>query len=239
MRTICIIQARVGSTRFPGKVLADLAGKPMLQHIIDRCGRAMRVDQVVVVIPNTAENEVLFDFASESVRVLAPDCDESDLIGRHWFAADLLKPDAIVRVPADNPCVEPAEISHAVRRYYERRSKTAIPDRMMTNIQPLRGNGYPDGIGCEVYGFETLRWMHETITDKLLREHPHKYFMDSGFYYTLRCPAGIKRPDLRLDVNTKADLAFIRDIYDALYSQTPNFTTVDILRYLDGRSANA
>src|SRR3990167_6679147 len=99
MRTVAIIQARMGSTRLPGKIMADLCGKPMLQHIIERVKRAKLVDEVVVATPFSEDQyrpirDLCIDDTPASNHlawVLAPKVDENDLIGRYCEAARIVE----------------------------------------------------------------------------------------------------------------------------------------------------
>ena len=198
----------MGSTRFPGKVLADLAGFPVLRHVVERMTRATRLDRVVVAIPNGPSFPLPFP-REWGTDVASPHVGEADLIGRFWSVAQSTNADLIVRLCADNPCVEPGEIDRAVEYYLEN------PSVFVSNMHQHRETytGYPDGIGCEVFSRSRLQWLHETIRDPAYREHPHRIFHEYGPVMSPNCPDGFARPDVRLDVNTPEDLALLNRLY--------------------------
>lgn len=223
MNTVAIIQARMGSTRLPGKVAMTLCGKPMLHHVIRRVKQA--VEFVVVAYP-AKDHEILEDIVLDAGAFVFPYMgDENDLIGRYASCAKEFDADFVVRVPADNPCVDPDEITRTLH---------VVPadwDYLITNLdQNVSRNGYPGGIGAEIYNRRFLNWLDQNVTYPMLREHPHLWAYANDMIITIEAPEEIRRPDLRFDVNTKEDFEYIREIYKALW---PNFRTKDILNYLE------
>ena len=231
MRVVAILQARMNSTRLPGKVMLPLAGKPMVQNIVERVKRAKRLDDVVVAYPGSKDNEM-------SIGRIARECsvwpfwyegDESDLIGRYLSAAVGFQADLIVRVPCDNPCVDPAYIDRAVEDYLDQ------PYVFFSNTTALiKHDGRPvwvDGLGAEVLSMSRLKWLDRiTQGQPELREHPHKYFLDRYQDNSLPDEAvafGKLEGDLRLDVNTIDDYKFIERIYNHFGHN--HFTAHDIL----------
>jgi spore coat polysaccharide biosynthesis protein SpsF (cytidylyltransferase family) len=213
MKVVAILQARMGSTRLPGKVMLPLAGKPMVQNIVERVQRAKRVDEVVLAPPE-CDREAFSDF--KEVSYYAPGVAENDLVGRYLGVAIPSEADIIVRVPCDNPCVDPAYIDKAVKVY----SDNACA--FYSNTTDRWGGLFLDGIGCEVFSISRLKWLERrTAGFELWREHPHKYFEDHGY----KLPTA----DLRLDVNTQADYDFIASIYNHFGHN--RFTAADILDY--------
>lgn len=234
MRVVAIIQARLGSTRLPGKVLADLCGKPMLTHIVERVRRATKLDAVVVAYPLkdhdamlAAINQRTDDGNPAGVGIYASQDDENDLVARYLSAAQAHHADIIVRICADNPCIDPAYLDHAVEEYME----TCMP--FVTNTTAACCGMLVDGVGAEVFSLSRLKWLdRKTQCKQVWREHPHKYFYD---YNHLWPPANWHHDNtgiIRLDVNTQADLDFIRDIYEHVYPAHPQFTVEDVLAYL-------
>lgn len=192
-RVVCLIQARINSARLPGKVNMLLAEKHMVDNIRERCERAGMVDEVRVIWPGDAPNR-----------------DENDLIGRHLDVARRMWARLIVRVPGDNPCVEPAEIDRAIRLKLEIGTPCLV-----SNAGDYVYSNYPDGIGCEVYDIVGLEIMDREIKDSELREHPHKFWHDRKMVVEPMPPAVFHdRQDIRLDVNTQEDYDFIKSIYN-------------------------
>ncbi len=259
MRIVAIIQARMGSKRLPGKVMMPLAGAPMLQRIIERVKRAKTVNEIIVADSGMNEDEPIYNMAKNfgvgrfSARrwhksmFIKPE----DLIWRYFIAASDIDADIIVRICADNPFIEPAEIDRAVQFYLEKPrifvtnmmdydyfkySNLEFRDKkgkLIAEIQHPMGSGYPDGIGCEVFSMSTLTWMQEYIKKPNLREHPHQYFHENGLVESPKCPSEFAFPDLKLDVNTEDDYKFVKDIYDNLYPKNKDFHITDVIEYLD------
>lgn len=228
MRTIAIIQARMGSTRLPGKSMMKLNGEPLVAHVIERVMQS-KVDDVAVTVPLTGEDGQLITAVRElGVEVVSIPCNPNDLLLRYAHAASWMHADTVVRVPADNPCVDPDEIDRIVDSYTPGQWLTSNLDQNILN------NGYPGGLGAEVYDVDFLYWLYETVTDARQKEHPHLWAFDNHCVHTIPAPAAIARPQLHFDVNTQHDFDYIDDIYRHM---PENFRTKDMLAYLDGKSA--
>lgn len=215
MRTVAILQARLGSTRLPNKVLLPLAGKSMLWNIVERVSRATKLHRVVVAVPTD-------DWGT--MQALALPCplywhdDEHDLVGRYVAAAEAFNADLIVRIPCDNPCVDPACIDEAIAAYLN------DPFVYYSNTTALIGDVAVDGVGAEVLSRSRLHWLDQrTRGNPVWREHPHKYVEECGL---LRLP----HATVRLDVNTNADYEFIKTIYDHFGHN--RFTSEEVLAFL-------
>jgi len=229
MRVVAIIQARMGSTRLPGKVMMELGGKPLLQNVIERVSRAKLVDAVVVACP-TEDWRQFKNFFDSGTFCVGYEGEENDLVGRYYYTAKAFQADLIVRVCADNPLVEPGEIDRLIE-YYSRH-QIMTEGWLCQNATPF-ANGYPDGIGAEIYSIKQLEWLNEQNEHPFDREHPHSYFHYTGNVHGPSCPPEFARPDLRLDVNTQEDLDYIRDIYAQFPDNT--FHIVDVIKYLNAK----
>ena len=182
---VAIIQARMGSTRLPGKSMMDLAGAPLVGRILERVRRCRRVDEIVLAIPDTLENAILKKVGREyGVKVFVGS--EDDLIERYYQAAIESKADYVVRLPADNPTPEPEEIDRIIEHHLSlgRRGFTS-------NLSVIDDNEYPDGIGAEIFDFSLLAEARAKKPDQRLREHVHLNFYDystSNAVNTEWCP---------------------------------------------------
>lgn len=115
MKIVCIIQARMGSTRFPGKVLADLNGQPVLAHVVERCRRVKQVDDVIVAAPSgNADLPIANWCLANGVKCYRPSIDQHDVQLRMLSIAQRIRADVIVRVCGDSPLVQPGEIDRAI-----------------------------------------------------------------------------------------------------------------------------
>lgn len=236
-RVVLIIQARMGSTRLPGKSMMDLAGAPLVGRILERVKRCSKVDEIVLAIPDTLKDSVLLRLGdSYGVTVFAGS--EHDLVERYYQAALASRADIVGRLPADNATPEPAEIDRIVEHHL------GLGHRgFSSNLSTVRGNGYPDGIGAEMFDFSLLAEARERNTELQKREHVHLNFFDYGSQRgvdeiwcpisTVLCPAEFSRPDLVLDVNTQEQYEFIRALYEYLYPRNPYFHITDTIRWYD------
>jgi len=216
MRTIGIIQARNGADRLPNKSSMELLGKPMLQHVIERVKRAKRLDDVVVATPTGAENWPLAKLAKDcgAQEFFSSFIDENDLVKRYFHCARKFKADLIVRICADNPCIEPEAIDLLIEHGNLMGNGALV---LATNAGDFRmaekSFGWPDGIGAELYNMKMLEFLNFEISKPELREHPHKFYHDTHNVIVPPCPKDWWQPGLRLDVNTLEDFEFIEKIY--------------------------
>lgn len=236
-RVVLVVQARVGSTRLPGKTMMDLAGAPLVGRLLERLKRCRRIDEVVLAIPDTAPNDVLRPVAAEyGVTLFAGP--EQDCLERTYGAAAASAAVIVGRLPSDNPTPEPAEIDRIADHH------RALGRRgFSTNIMQIRGSGYPDGIGAEMFDFSLLAEARERNTDPRLREHVHLNFFDYSTQQvvderwcpvsTVACPLEFRRPELVLDVNTREQYEFMRELYGWLYPRNPRFHITDTIRWYD------
>ncbi|MDD5240723.1 MAG: hypothetical protein PHG47_03255 [Sulfuricella sp.] len=236
-RVVLIIQARMGSTRLPGKSMMDLAGAPLVGRILERVKRCQRIDEIVLAIPDISKDSVLGDLGrSYGVTVFAGP--ENDLIERYYQAALASDAEVVGRLPADNATPEPAEIDRIVDHHLSLGRRG-----FSSNLSVINDSGYPDGIGAEMFDFSLLAEARERHADPRQREHVHLNFFDYGTQQavdenwcpisTVPCPAEFRRPDLVLDVNTQEQYEFMRQLYEDLYPRNPNFHITDIIRWYD------
>ncbi len=240
MRVSGIILSRLNSMRLPRKALLEVCGKPILWHLIERVKRSKSLTSITLAIPH-ADEELLAIANKCGIGCFRYAFSENDVIGRMYQCAESVKADIIVRLNGDNVLVEPAEIDRAVNFYLEKprifvsNMHEHIYSAIIDPEHSVIDNGYPDGIGCEVFSMSTLTWMHEYIKKPNLREHPHMYFHENQLVDNPRCPQEFARPDLKLDVNTEDDYKFVKDIYDNLYQKNNNFHITDVITYLDAK----
>lgn len=227
----------MGSARLPGKSMMDLAGAPLVGRILERVKRCTRLDEIVLAIPDTQHDRVLGQLGREhSVTVFAGS--ENDLVERYYQAALASRAEVVGRLPADNATPEPGEIDRIVDHHLSLGRRG-----FSSNLSVIADSGYPDGIGAEVFDLSLLAEARARNTDARQREHVHLNFFDYGAgrgvdeswcpISTVRCPAEFRRPDLVLDVNTREQYEFMRQLYEYLYPRKPQFHITDIIRWYD------
>lgn len=236
-RVVLIIQARMGSSRLPGKSMMDLAGAPLVGRILERVKRCKSLDDIVLAIPNTDKDRVLMRLGETyGIKVFAGS--ENDLVERYYQAALWSEADIVGRLPADNATPEPTEIDRIVDYHLSLGQRG-----FSSNLSVIDNSGYPDGIGAEIFDFSLLKEARELHKDPLQREHVHLNFynystgiaVDSKWcpINTIKCPEDFRRPDLILDVNTIEQYQFIRQLYEHLYPSNPQFHVTDTIRWYD------
>lgn len=232
-----IIQARVGSKRLKGKMLMPLSKKPLILRIIERLKRVKLTNKIIVAIPDSKENDVLEKILKKQ-GVFIFRGSENNLVERYYFAAKKFKIKNVVRFPGDNCLPEPSEIDKIIK-FYNSFSKPFFA----SNLQNILNNGYPDGIGAEIFGFNFLGDLMKRELSKSQKEHIHTNFFDYKKdkpldpnwckVRTIKCNKKFRRPDIKLDVNTLSEYNYIKDIYDNLYYKDPKFNIVKTIKYLD------
>jgi spore coat polysaccharide biosynthesis protein SpsF len=234
-KIVLILQARMGSTRLPGKTMMDLAGAPLLERILERVKRARKPNVVVVATTERPEDDVLATLA-EDMGVPVFRGSQNDLLDRYYLAAKAFGADIVLRLPADNATPEPDEIDRIVDFHL------STDFVFSTNLAQALGSGYPDGIGAEAVDFWALEEVWKGRGDAELNEHPHLNFFHYGKQAAVnprypvgapQCPPDIARPDVVLDVNNQEQYEFIRALYEYLYPRNPQFSIRDIIAWYD------
>lgn len=206
MRVAAIIQARMGSSRLPGKVLRKVAGRPVLAHVLERVRACTRFDQVIVAAPDTPEDVAVLALA-DTCGVISFAGSLDDVLDRYYQAACAHPAEVIVRLTADCPLLDPAEIDRAVLYFMERRDLDYLG----------MGRTYPEGYGTEVFSFAVLEraWREATLPSE--REHVTAYIWRHPERFRvawLEYPVDLSR--FRVTVDEEADLSVISAIMGAL-----------------------
>ena len=156
MKTVIVIQARLGSSRLPCKTLLNLRGLPVIDWVVERCGRSELADDLVVALPDTRRDEVLArHLQARGVNIFRGS--EQDVLSRMHGAAAAHGADLVVRVCADNPLIWGGEIDNLIR-FYLRENAAGNCDYAYNHIP--RNNLYPDGLGAEIVSFGLLSLIH-------------------------------------------------------------------------------
>jgi len=210
MSIVAIVQARMESTRLPCKSVMRFRGKPMLWHVLNRVWQAKCIDEIILIIPNEQGKRCLVTIAEDLyIPVRIWDGNPNDLIGRYADAARQYNADVIVRAPGDKPCVDPNEIDRIISLQQQQNWHW-----LTSNLdQNIHCNGYPGGLGAEVYPRRFLEWLDKYVEHGLLREHPHLWAFANDKVLTCSCPTEFTSPELRFDVNTLEDFQYIESLY--------------------------
>lgn len=237
-KVVLIIQARISSTRLPGKSMMLLAGKPLVFRMVERLKNCKKVDEIVIAVPDTPQDQILVELANE-LDVSSFQGSVLDVRDRYIRSAKKSDAKYIVRIPADNPIPDANEIDKLIEFHL-----TQNPNGFSSNLAQVNNSGYLDGIGAEIFSRKLLEESTFRSSSETVKEHVHRNFFDYATQTAVDaawCPIAspiappeISRPDIILDVNTMDQYIKIKRIYDNLYSRDPNFTTVDVINFLDG-----
>jgi glutamate-1-semialdehyde 2,1-aminomutase len=220
VKTIAVVQARMGSTRFPDKVMHRIAGVPMIEVLLRRLSRATTLDRIVVATSEDPRNAPL----AAHVRRLGFDVfqgSENDVLDRYYQAARPHQPDAVVRVTGDCPLIDPALVDEIVTAF------ASAGCDYVSNIQPPT---YPDGLDTEVFTFAALERAAREATAPYDREHVTPYLREPGRFRTHNCAAGENHSEARWTVDEPVDAAVIDAVFAHFHPRT-DFGWQDVLQF--------
>lgn len=222
-----IIQARMGSTRLPGKVLMNLSGKPVLEHIINRLKQSEYINQIIVATGDNNQNKAIFDLC-DSKNISCFRGSEDDVLDRFYQACNKfgVNPnDIVIRITADCPLIDYEIIDNTIKLHIDENNDYT------SNTMPCT---YPDGLDCEVFNFNVLMntWQNANLSSE--REHVTLYIRNHPEIFKL---GGLKNnvdySDLRWTLDEKEDYVLINEIYENLYDTNEFFNMDDVLKLLE------
>lgn len=231
MKVLVVVQARMGSSRLPGKVLLPLAGAPMLQRQLERI-RAARTSFDLVVATTTADADQPIRDLCDRLGISCFSGHPTDLLDRHYQAARLTGAEAVVKIPSDCPLIDPAIIDRVLRRFLE----APEPLDYASNLHRAT---YPDGNDVEIMSMAALRaaWSEARLPHE--REHTTPFIWDRPERFRIAnvgSDAGLDLSmTLRLTVDYPADYALVSAIFEALWREDRVFGLDEILNLLARR----
>ncbi len=244
-RTVAIIQARMGSSRLPGKVMLDLGGKPMLQWVVERTRRATQVHQVMVATTDDPADDPIVAFC-EAHNIPCYRGSTFDVLDRYYQAARSQLAEIVVRITADCPLIDPGLIDRTLDAFFGRIQKqdkligtrpASLPvptrrfpfDFVANRLPPPFGRTYPIGLDVEVCTFSGLELVWDAAVEPFEREHVMPYFYEQpGRFGVLLVNHTEDLGHLRWTVDTPQDLEFVRQVV-ARFAGRDDFTWLDVL----------
>ena len=227
MRIAATVQARMGSTRLPGKTLKPICGKPMLELLVERLKRS-KVDDVVIATTVAGADEVISDLAAEW-GVKAFRGSEEDVLDRVLSAAEAFGADIIVEITGDCPLLDPEVVDRCI-------------DYFLANdfdyVSNVVQRTYPRGLDTQVFPVAVLDEVSRKTNDPADREHVSLYIYEHPGEYRLGhvlAPRELTGPDMRWCVDTIEDFQLVQGVYEALYPTNPEFTCLDVMNLLNER----
>jgi len=222
MKVVAIIQARMGSTRLPGKVMMKIANKTILEHVIDRVKISKEINEIVIATTSKLADEPIVSEA-QNLYVKHFRGSEEDVLSRYYYAAKESNADIIVRITSDCPLFDPELVDEIIRFY-----KSGDFDIVSNAGSDLKHRSYPRGLDTEVFSFSQLKVAFKNSMKEYQREHVTPYIYENSnkihFYKNI-----VDYSNHRWTLDTEEDFDLISQIYQLLYHGEHDFYLTDIL----------
>jgi spore coat polysaccharide biosynthesis protein SpsF len=229
MRIDATIQARVGSSRLPGKVLLPILGVPMLARQVERVRQSRLIERVIIATTTAAADDAVAALADE----LRCECfrgSEDDVLGRVTQALTQFDVDVHVELRGDNPLPDALLVDSIIGYFLRHADELDYLTNALTTT-------YPAGADVAVYRAATLRTAEQEVAKgDALREHVglHMYLRPERFRIrNLEAPSWLRRPNVHLEVDTETDFALVRTLYEHFYPSNPGFSLSQVIAFLD------
>lgn len=225
LRVVILVQARMGSTRLPGKVLNEVMDKSLLDYLIERLNRVTLADEIVIATTTDLIDEKIVDFCLFEKIPLFRGKNE-DVLDRYYSAAKAFKADVVVRITADCPLIDPKIIDQVIKIYLDNYPK-------FDYVSNSHMRSFPIGMDVEVFSFKALE---EAFNDASLpeeREHvtPFIYRRPTRYQkYLLTHTPNLSH--FRLTVDTVEDFQLIKTLLEEIYPKNPEFSMDDVIKTL-------
>ena len=237
-RTVAIIQGRMSSSRLPGKILADIAGQPMLTRVFTRTSRAKTVDEVIIATTTDASDDAVAEYCAFS-GIPFTRGSLFDVLDRYYQTAVHAKADLVVRITADCPVIDPALIDDVVNTLLNNEY-----DFVCNRLPPPWNRTYPIGLDVEACTFKVLQKAWKEAKEPQHREHAMPYFYEGVELSVVNrqrsegiSPLGFRIAllnhttdfgDYRWTVDTPEDLEFMRQVFSR-FDGRDDFTWKEVL----------
>lgn len=225
MKIVATIEARMTSSRLPGKPLLPAAGKPMLEHLVRRLRAVPSIDAIVLATTVNAADEPLVELA-ERLEIAAFRGDEDDVMQRVIDAAASLGADVIVEITGDCPIIDPEIVEQTIRMF-----KVHQADYVSNALV----RSYPDGMDTQVFRLETLKRSAAMTDSRLDREHVTLHIRNHPRLFShvhLVAPPEIHWPKLGLTLDEHSDYELLKRIIEHFSAHNPLFSCLDAVRFL-------
>lgn len=221
---IAIVQARMSSTRLPGKSMMVLAGKPALGWVIQRLSGCRTLDRVVVATSEHKEDDVIADYCKSQ----GVDCfrgSEADVLDRYYQCAMRYNPSAVVRITGDCPLIDPEVVDECVKLYLDQKTSNCYVSNGIERT-------YPDGLDVEVFSMPMLEdaWRNATLASD--HEHATQYMLRNWPQVHLKIGSA-DYSKLRLTLDHPEDAVVIRTLLESLAEENPLFGLREMVEYFN------
>jgi spore coat polysaccharide biosynthesis protein SpsF len=223
MKIVAIIQARMGSTRLPGKVLMDLGGETVLARVLGRLRRAIMIEEIVVATTDSAADDAIIR-ECERLEVSCFRGSEQNVLDRYYAAARMFAAEVVVRITSDCPVIDPDLVNETIRAF-----QLQGGDYCSNSIPRT----YPRGLDTEVFTMNALEqgWRH--AYEPYEREHVTPYFYEHPELFRLVSHQGqIDYSQYRWTLDTEEDLELLREIY-ARFGNKDDFSWREVIQLME------
>jgi len=234
-KIVASIEARMASSRLPGKVLKEIEGKPVLKILIERLSQSKFIDEIVIASTTNPLDEKI-ERLGRKLNTYVYRGSEDDVLRRVVEAVKSVSGDIIVEITGDCPLMDPEVVDYVINEYlknYPKYDYVANIGHVGNEVRQV-----PIGMDVRVFSFEHLNYINEITNDPEDREHVSLYFFRTGKsrfnLYNVSTPDKWKRDYYpRLALDTEEDFIVIKKIYKTLSKEKKNFNLEDILDFLD------
>lgn len=222
MKAVTLIAVRTKSARLPRKALAEIEGKYLVEHLIDRLKTAKIPESIIVCTSTHPDDKILVDIAKRN-EVKWFTGSENNVLSRFIGAAEAMGADIIVRTTGDNPLTDPVYIDRMIKHHVK------------TGAEYTYVEGLPEGTKPEIISVGALKKCLELAHNPEYSEYMTLYFKNSGLFKVAKMMAGpeVLRPNYRLTVDAPEDLKLMREIYKRLYPRKEIFDLRNVTKLLD------
>ena len=223
---VAVVQARMGSTRLPGKVMKPLGGRPILWHVVNRLKSASMIDDIVVATTDQPSDDVIKEWCGLN----GTGCyrgSQDDVLDRYFYAARNAGAKTVVRITSDCPLVDPALVDRAIRKFSEGGFD-------YVSLDP----SFPDGLDAEVFSFEALEKAYMAAALSSEREHVTPYIWKrTQLFRVCRIMSETDLSHMRWTVDDERDLKLVTAIYGGIDAGERVFHMDEVLRFLEKNPA--
>lgn len=222
MKIVAIVQARMGSTRFPGKVMKSINGHTLIELLLMRLSLSNEINEIVVAIPEDTKNKILIDHI-RSIGFRSETGSENDVLKRYYDTSVKCDADVIVRITADCPLIDPDMVDDCIKEY--RRSGVDY----FSNNHP---ESFPDGLDIEVFSFSSLNIAHREASKNFDREHVTPYIRNSNKFNIGNMVSKDDHSKKRWTVDEPEDFSVVKNVFN-YFAPNTEFSWLDVLKLYD------
>ena len=218
MKVVALVQARMGSTRLPNKVMKKIVDRPLIQLLLDRLSKSKEIDEIIVASSTNSNNDKLDKFVS-GLGYVCSRGSENDVLNRFYQAAKESCADVIVRITGDCPLVDPDLVDQVIQKY-----KSTMVDYVSNTSPPT----FPDGLDIEVFSFTALSKAQNETTSNFDREHVTPYLKNPNFFAQASVSYTKNLSSLRWTVDEPSDLSVVTSVFEYFHPRI-KFSWLEVL----------